>query len=72
MLVIRLPQPVERRLNALARKTGRTKTALAHEAIVEFIDDLEDHHLAVARASKNRKSIPLEAVAHRLGQPAHE
>ena len=38
MLAIRLPQPIEDRLNALAEETGRTKTTLAREAILEFID----------------------------------
>ena len=51
----------------LARETGRTKTTLAREAILEYIDDLEDYHLAEARARKNRKTIPLEDVEKALG-----
>ena len=42
MLAIRLPDSIESRLAALAGETGRTKTALAREAILEYIDDLED------------------------------
>jgi len=67
MLAIRLPEEIERRLNALANETGRTKTALAREAILEFIDDLEDYYLAEARARKNRKTIPLADVERELG-----
>ena len=67
MLVIRLPESIEERLNALAEETGRTKTALAREAIAEYIDDLEDYYLAEARARKNRKTIPLEDVERALG-----
>ena len=67
MLAIRLPETIEERLNALANETGRTKTALAREAIVEFIDDLEDYYLAEARARKNRKTIPLAEVERKLG-----
>jgi RHH-type rel operon transcriptional repressor/antitoxin RelB len=67
MLSIRLPEAIERRLNALALKTGRTKTSLAREAIVQYIDDLEDCYLSEARAGKNRKSIPLDEVERRLG-----
>lgn len=67
MLAIRLPQPIEDRLNALAQETGRTKTTLAREAILEYIDDLEDFYLAEARARKNRKTIPLDDVERRLG-----
>ena len=67
MLAIRLPDAIEQRLAALASETGRTKTALAREAILEFIDDLEDYHLAEARARRKRKTIPLEDVERELG-----
>jgi RHH-type rel operon transcriptional repressor/antitoxin RelB len=67
MLAIRLPDTIEQRLAALALETGRTKTALAREAILEYIDDLEDYHLAEARARRNRKSIPIEDVERELG-----
>jgi RHH-type rel operon transcriptional repressor/antitoxin RelB len=67
MLAIRLPETIEARLNMLAAETGRTKTTLAREAIVEYIDDLEDYYLAEARARANRKTIPLEEVERELG-----
>jgi RHH-type rel operon transcriptional repressor/antitoxin RelB len=67
MLPIRLPQPIEDRLTALAQETGRTKTTLAREAILEYIEDLEDFYLAEARARKNRKTIPLDDVERQLG-----
>lgn len=67
MLAIRLPDNIEERLNALAGETGRTKTALAREAILEYIDDLEDYYLAESRARLNRKSIPLSEVERELG-----
>lgn len=66
MLAIRLPETIEERLNALASETGRSKTALAREAILEYIDDLEDYYLAEARARRNRKSIPLDEVERKL------
>lgn len=49
MLAIRLPAEVEKRLAALARATGRTKTFHAREAILEHLDDLEDLYLAEQR-----------------------
>lgn len=67
MLAIRLPETIEARLNALASETGRSKTALAREAILEYIDDLEDYYLAEARARRNRKTIPLDEVERKLG-----
>jgi RHH-type rel operon transcriptional repressor/antitoxin RelB len=61
------PDSIEQRLAALAAETGRTKTTLAREAILEYIDDLEDFYLAEARARQNRKTIPLDDVMKRYG-----
>lgn len=49
MLAIRLPAELEARLDRLAKKTGRTKTFYARQAIVEYLDDMEDLHLAEKR-----------------------
>ena len=49
MLAIRLPVKMEKRLTALAKKTGRTKTYYAREAISEHLGDLEDLYVAEAR-----------------------
>lgn len=49
MLAIRLPNEIERRLAELARKTGRTKTFYAREAILTHLKDLEDRYLAEER-----------------------
>jgi RHH-type rel operon transcriptional repressor/antitoxin RelB len=43
---IRLPDELDRRLEFLARQTGRTKTFYILKALVERIDDLEDYYLA--------------------------
>src|SRR5574340_314045 len=67
MLAIRLPESIEARLNALAQETGRAKSTLAREAILEYIDDLEDYYLAEARARRNRNTIPLADVERELG-----
>jgi len=47
MLAIRLDREVELRLETLAKKTGRTKTYYAREAILEHLGDMEDYYLAV-------------------------
>lgn len=54
MLAIRLPPEIEARLEALAKKTGRTKTFYAREAILEHIADLEDLYLAEKRLAALR------------------
>jgi RHH-type rel operon transcriptional repressor/antitoxin RelB len=46
MLAIRLPADIEKRLDDLAKKTGRTKTFYARQAILEHLEDLEDMYLA--------------------------
>jgi len=71
MLAIRLPPEIEKRLERLARKTGRTKTFYAREAILEHLDDMEDLYLAEKRyaavlAGKS-KSFTLEEVERDLG-----
>ena len=48
MLAIRLDKDIEDRLTLLARKTGRTKTYYAREAILEHLQDLEDAYLPCA------------------------
>ncbi len=67
MIAVRLPSKIERRLEKLARKTGRTKTFYVREAILQYLDDLEDYHLAAQRLEENLPSVPLEEVERRLG-----
>lgn len=49
MLALRLPPELERRLDALAKRTGRSKSFYAREAIIEHLEDLEDAYLAEER-----------------------
>src|ERR1043165_8329198 len=46
MLALRLRPEIEHRLDALARKTGRSKSNFAREAILRHLDDIEDECLA--------------------------
>ncbi len=62
MLAIRLPEEIEKRLAALAAKTGRTKTFYAKEAILEHIDDMEDKYLAVTRLENPGKRFSLDEM----------
>lgn len=71
MLAIRLPKEIELRLDNLAKATGRTKTFYAREAILAYLEDLEDVYLAdksmKALKSGKVKAIPLDQVERNLG-----
>lgn len=68
---IRLPEEIEARLDALAKRTGRSKSYYMREAILEYLDDLEDLYLAEKRLEDIRSgrsmTIPLEEVMKRHG-----
>lgn len=67
MLAIRLDADTERRLELLAKKTGRTKTFYAREAILEHLTDLEDTYLATRRLQRPAKTYSAEEVKRELG-----
>ena len=71
MLAIRLPRSIEKRLERLARRTGRTKTFYAREAILEYLGDLEDLYLAEQVLDRVRsgeeRTISLKDVTKRHG-----
>lgn len=69
MLAIELPADVEARLEALARATGRTEASHAREAILEYLEDLEDARIAEKRLAEHlaseEEAIPLEVLVER-------
>ncbi len=71
MLAIRLPDEIEVRLENLAKRTGRSKSFYAREAILEHLDDLEDLYLAeqvVRRIDGGQeRTSTLEEVEARIG-----
>lgn len=73
MPAVRLPEDIEDRLAELARRTGRTKSYHAREAILTHLEDLEDAYLAETRAREFRESgeasVPLDEVLNEYGLP---
>jgi len=71
MLAIHLPEEIERRLTALAEATGRRRTFHAREAIMGYLDDLEDIALAERVLEEIRagrvKTTPLAEVMREHG-----
>ncbi len=67
MLALRLSADLEKRLEELAKKTGRSKSYYARLAIEEFLQDQEDYLLAISRLEKELPGIPIDEVKRRLG-----
>ena len=70
MLALRLPVEIEKRLDALAKKTGRSKSFYAREAILRHLEDLEDYHLAQRRLARGGRRITLEELEAEVDAPS--
>jgi RHH-type rel operon transcriptional repressor/antitoxin RelB len=62
MLALRLPDDLEKRLDALARRTGRSKSFYAREAIEAHLADIEDAYLALDRLERGARRVSLDEV----------
>ena len=67
MLAIRLKPDLEDRLAKLAKKTGRTKTFYAREAIEQHLEDLEDYYLAALSLEKSKRTYTPAEAKRELG-----
>ena len=67
MLAIRLDPDTEGRLDLLAKKTGRTKTFYARQAILQHLEDLEDIYLAAERLRRPTSTYSAREVKRALG-----
>jgi len=69
MLAIRLSQSIEKRLEKLAQQTGRTKSFFIREAILRYLEELEDIYLAERSLDRIRtgeqSTMPLADVVTR-------
>ena len=70
MLALRLPPEIEERLDALAKKTGRSKSYYAREAILRHIEDIEDYYLARRRLGRGGPRVTLESLERDLKKRA--
>ena len=67
MLGIRLEPTLERRLERLAKKTGRSKSHYAREAIRQYLEDREDYLIGLSVLERNEPTISLNDLERRLG-----
>lgn len=70
-IAVRIPDEIYQRLQSLAERTGRTATFYVREALLEYLDDLEDIYLAERVLEKLRQgeeqTYTLEEVERHLG-----
>ena len=67
MLSVRLTPALEKRLERLSKRTGRTKSHYVKRALAQFLDLQEDYIIAGSRLQGDFQSIPLKDVVLRLG-----
>ncbi len=71
MIAVRLPAAIEKRLDRLAKRTGRAKSFYVREALLNHLEDLEDMYIAEKRLGDLRAgrshTIPLEEMMREHG-----
>lgn len=71
MIALRLPPEIEDRLEALAKRTGRSADDHARDAILEHLENLEDLELAERRLEALRRgesdTVSLSELLARYG-----
>lgn len=71
MLAISLPEEIEIRLENLAKRTGRSKAFYAQQAILAYLEDIEDLYLAEQVKQRidsgEERTLSLEETEARLG-----
>jgi len=67
MLGIRLDRQLESRLERLAKRTGRSKSYYAREAIRQYLEDREDYLAGIAVLERQEPTISLKELERRLG-----
>jgi RHH-type rel operon transcriptional repressor/antitoxin RelB len=67
MLGIRLEPELEKRLDRLAKETGRTKSYYAKLAIRRYLEDREDYLLGIAALERKEPRISLNDLERELG-----
>ncbi len=69
MLAVRLDKELEDRLNAVAKRTGRSKSYYVREALLEKIEELEDIALLeeALRDPDAGKTVSMDQMRRELG-----
>ena len=62
MIAVRLPKEVESRLDSLAERTGKTRSAIIRQALEEHLEEMEDVYLAEERYRTLGETISLDEL----------
>jgi len=61
-LPVKIPEEIYNKLTALANKTHRTKTFYVREALINYLEDLEDTHYALHALKEPGKNYSIAEV----------
>ncbi len=64
---VRLDPDVKKRLERLARQTGRSISHLTNVAIRQYLDDLEDYSPAIEALERHEPRVSLGELERALG-----
>ncbi len=67
MTAVRLDAATEKRLDLLARKTGRTKSFYLRKALQQHLDDMEDYYLGMLSLENTKRIYSKEEAKRELG-----
>ncbi|MGH9605104.1 MAG: type II toxin-antitoxin system RelB family antitoxin [Terracidiphilus sp.] len=62
MLAVRIPDRVEKRLNQLAKLTGRPKSFYVRQALTVHLDEIEDTYTALYRLENPARRWTLDEL----------
>ena len=67
MLALRLEKDLERKLSALARVSGKSKSEIVRDALLKLIEDREDLAIEEKALRRTRSAKPLKQLRKELG-----
>jgi len=65
-IAVRLNPQLEKRLERLAKRTGRSKSLYIRRALEEYLDEQEDYLIGLQRLEENLPPIPWEVALNEL------
>jgi predicted DNA-binding protein len=67
MADLHIEDDLQERLRRAASETGVEATALLHDAIVRYLEDLEDYRRGIEVLRRNEPTVTLDELERKLG-----